>query len=302
MKYKEYKIYTDSENLDQLIDELQIAGYFELIINDPRDAQQFKAGGETSFEWNFVDENVIAELEEGAWVSFYLGMDEKLNSEAESILKANDAKVTICDDEDWLHKWEEYYVPRKIGVRTVSKPVWRDYEPSDGEIVLDIDPGLAFGTGSSPTTYLAVQLMEKYLKEGDTMLDVGCGTGILSVCGAKLGASHIDAVDLDPEAVAATKVNIKINNCEEKVSVYHGDLLKDFDFNAEAIIANLTAELVMMLSEGLASHCTGRGLYISSGIIDIKEDKAIDAIKNAGFEILEILRDDCWTAVAARLK
>ena len=302
MIYREYKIFTKTEELDVLVDALNAAGRTDLIINDPRDAEQFAEGGETSFEWNFVDQRVIAELESGAWVSFYTGENEKLSEEVQAIVRGNDTKITLADDQDWLHKWEEYYVPRKIGAVTVSKPVWRDYEPKDGEIVIDIDPGLAFGTGSSPTTYLAVRLMEKYFRRGDEVLDVGCGTGILSVLAAKLGAAHVNAVDLDPEAVASTRKNVEINKCAELVDVHHGDLLADFDFTADAIAANLTAELVQRLvGSGLADHCKGRGLLIASGIIDDKEEVTVEAIKNAGFRILEVLRDDCWVAVAAQL-
>ena len=302
MIYKEYRIFTVIEELDGLTDALNAAGRTDLIINDPRDAEQFIEGGETSYEWNFVDQSVLAELESGAWVSFYTGEKEVLSPQVRSIVRANDTKVTLTDDQDWLHKWEEYYVPRRIGQVTVAKPVWRDYEKKDGEIVIEIDPGLAFGTGSSPTTYLAVRLMEKYFRKGDEVLDVGCGTGILSVLAAKLGAAHVNAVDLDPEAVASTRRNIEINGCADRVDVHHGDLLADFDFTADAIAANLTAELVQRLvGAGLGAHCKGRGLLVASGIIDIKEDVTVEAIEKAGFKVLEILRDDCWTAVAAQL-
>ena len=302
MIYKEYKIFTKTEELDTLVDSLNAAGRTDLIINDPRDAEMFSEGGETSYEWNFVDESVLAELEAGAWVSFYTGEKEALSPAVQAIVRANDTKVTLADDQDWLHKWEEYYVPKKIGAFTVAKPVWRDYEKKDGEIVIEIDPGLAFGTGSSPTTYLAVRLMEKYFRKGDEVLDVGCGTGILSVLAAKLGAAHINAVDLDPEAVASTRTNVELNGCADLVDIHHGDLLSDFDFNADAIAANLTAELVQRLvASGLAKHCKGRGLLVASGIIDIKEDVTVSAIKAAGFTVLEIIRDDCWVAVAAEL-
>ena len=145
--------------------------------------------------------------------------------------------------------------------------------------------------------------MEKYLQPGDKVIDVGCGTGILSVLAAKLDAENIKAVDLDPEAVRSTENNIRVNHCEGKVDVYLGDLLTDYDFTADAVVANLTAEIqIRLLDAGLTEHCCGRGLFIASGIIDIKEKEALAAIEAKGFEILEILRDGYWTAVAARLK
>jgi len=302
MIYKEYTIFTTPEELDGLIDKLNCLGWTDIIINDPRDAELFAEDGGTNYEWNFVDEQVIKDLESGAKVSFYTKEKEPLPDAVSALLKAYDTKVALADDQDWLHKWEEYYVPTKIGTRTVSKPVWKPYEAKENEIIIDIDPGLAFGTGSSPTTYLAVRFMEKYVKPGDTVLDVGCGTGILSVLGAKLGAGHVDGVDLDPEAVASTIRNVELNKVADRVSVYHGDLLKDFDFMADVIVANLTADLLAMLCDGLAQHCLPGGLFIASGIIDFKEEFALTAIENAGFEILEVVRDDCWVAAVTRLR
>ena len=302
MIYKEYTVFTATEELDRLVDRLNCLGKTDIIINDPRDAEAFTKDGGLNRDWNFVSEDVIRELESGAKVTFYTGEKEVLPEAVAQLLQEYDTRVARADDQDWLHKWEEYYIPTKIGERTVSKPVWKEYQAKADEIIIDIDPGMAFGTGSSPTTYLAVRFMEKYVKPGDTVLDVGCGTGILSVLGAKLGASHVDGVDLDPEAVASTIRNVQLNQCEKQVSVYHGDLLRDFDFTADVIVANLTADLLALLCDGLADHCNPKGLFIASGIIDFKEEFALTAIQNAGFEVLETVRDDCWVAAITRLK
>jgi len=299
MTYKEYTVFTSVDDLDNLVDQLYILGFEGLIINDPRDAEMFKEGGETSYEWNFVSDEVIKELESGAKVSFYIEESKEISKKAEAFLKSYDLKLALVKDDNWLHAWEEYYVPTKLGAVTVAKPVWRDYEPKQGEIVIDIDPGLAFGTGTSPTTYLAVRLIEKYLKPGDEVLDVGCGTGILSILAAKLGAKHVNAIDLDPKAIESTNVNIELNKCQDIVDVYQGDLLKDFSFKADFIEANLTAEIVINLCQGLKDHCSGRGFLVASGIIDIKEDMTAKAIEAAGFDIVETIKDNCWVAIAA---
>jgi len=298
MKYKEYRFFTEAQGLDELIEKLNIKGINEFIINDPRDAEQFSNPSE-SFLWNYADADMVKELESGAWVSIYT--EENDSSEVlTGLMKDYDCKISISDDQDWLHKWEEYCFPTKIGQLTVAKPVWREYTPQPGEIVIEINPGMAFGTGSSPTTYMAVRLMEKYVEPGDKVLDVGCGTGILSVLAAKLGASHVDAIDLDPEAVRSTKENIKLNGCQDKVDVYLKDLLEDCQLKAPVIVANLTADIILRLLSEIGPHLDGRKYFIISGIIDDKEELVKEELKKANYEILEIMRDDCWTAMLTK--
>ncbi len=301
MKYQEYRIYPPAEELTALTEALSALGLDGLIIEDPRDADLF-TGDPDSYLWSYVEQSLLDAVREHPSVTFYLGEDEALPKEAEELIRCFDHRRSVVDDGDWLHKWEEYYVPIRLSGHVVAKPVWREYEPEEGDIVIEIDPGLAFGTGTSPTTYLAVRLMEKYLKPGDEVLDVGCGTGILSCAAVKLGASRVTAVDLDPEAVLSTGVNVKLNGCEDKVSVYRSDLVRDTDAKADALIANLTGPLVLKLCPDAAPHCKGRGLFISSGIIDDMEEPCVKAIEGAGFKVIDILGDQGWSAVAAVLK
>ena len=181
----------------------------------------------------------------------------------------------------------------------VVKPVWREYEKQTGELVIEIDPGLAFGTGTSPTTYLAARLLERHMKPGMDVIDAGCGTGILSVIAAKLGAHSVLGLDIDPEAVAATENNAEINGCGN-ISAAVADLLKGVEHRADLVIGNLLAPLVMALSEEV-EQCSEPGtLFVASGIIDDMEEMCLEHVKAQGFEILELMRDDCWTAFAAR--
>ena len=144
--------------------------------------------------------------------------------------------------------------------------------------------------------------MEKYVKPGDRVLDVGSGTGILSCVAAKLGASHITAVDLDPEAVRSTLVNVKLNGCEDLVTTGISDLLNDTEDCGDVICANLLAPLIIKLAPDVPAHCQGRGLFISSGIIDTMEEPCVKAVEEAGFEVIDIERDQGWSAIAAVLK
>lgn len=182
------------------------------------------------------------------------------------------------------------------------KPTWEDYEAGEKELVIEIDPGMAFGTGTHETTSGCIQLMEKYMKPGDKVLDVGCGSGILSIAAALLGSRDILAIDIDPVAVEVTRENVELNNVSEYVDARYGDLTKGVSYRADIVVANLMADLVMMLTEGVAKHLEDGGIYISSGIIDFKEEEVCETLKRCGFEIIEILKKGEWCTVAARLK
>ena len=298
MKYKEIKIYPKKEELDALVEALNKAGRSDLVINDPGELEGIMKAREEHV-WDYVDPEVIEDLQGNPYVCFYLQEGED-DPAAMDIARVYDFTVTHVDDEDWLHKWEEYFMPTKITDRFVVRPVWREYEAKKGEDVIAIDPGLAFGTGTHATTFLTLRLMEKYLQPGETVLDVGSGSGILSVGAVLLGASEVYAVDLFEDAVESTKKNAALNGCEEKIRAFQGDLTKGLDVKADLVCANLMADLVKMLSKDVAKHLKGRCLYISSGILDEKEEEVSGAIRDAGFEIVETIHADGWCAVCAR--
>ena len=158
---------------------------------------------------------------------------------------------------------------------------------------------MAFGTGTHETTSLCLKLMEKYMKKGDEVLDVGCGSGILSIGAALLEAGKIMAIDIDPEAVKVSKENSALNNCENKIEVRCGNLVDGIDFKADIVVANLMADLVMLLSSHVMPHIKKDGIYISSGILVEKEETVCDAIRDGGFDIIEIREDGMWCAIAA---
>ncbi|MBO5517559.1 MAG: 50S ribosomal protein L11 methyltransferase [Firmicutes bacterium] len=297
MKYKEIKIYPKREELDALVEALNAAGRTDLVINDPGELEGIMRARDEHV-WDYVDPEVIEDLQGNPYVCFYLQEGED-DPAAMDIAKGYAFTLTHVDDEDWLHKWEEYFMPTKISERFVVKPAWRQYEPKEGEDVITIDPGLAFGTGTHATTFLTLRLMEKYLQPGDDVLDVGSGSGILSIGAVKLGAARIWAVDLFDDAVQSTKKNAALNGCGEKIEAFQGDLTKGLDVKADLVCANLMADLVKMLSKDVAKHLKGRGLYISSGILDEKEEDVAGAIKGAGFDILDVIHADGWCAICA---
>ena len=298
MKYKEIKIYPKNEELAGLVEALTAAGRSGLVINDPGELEGFMRARDEHV-WDYVDPELIEEIQGNPYVCFYLQEGEE-DPAAMEIAKKYDFTLTHVDDEDWLHKWEEYFMPTKITDRFVVKPAWRDYGPGEGEDVITVDPGLAFGTGTHATTFLTLRLMEKYLQPGESVLDVGSGSGILSIGAVRLGASEVWAVDLFREAVESTKKNAALNGCAEKIEAFQGDLTKGLDVKADLVCANLMADLVKMLSKDVAKHLKGRSLYISSGILDEKEEEVSGAIRDAGFEIVETVHADGWCAVCAR--
>lgn len=316
MQYFEIKVFTSQMGLDVvggILDDLGVAGF---IIEDPETVKELLRK-ENEYDWDYVDESVL-ELENAeASLTFYLEPTQEDKVRLESFkdqlnaLRSSDREkrlgrlviaVTEVCDADWKDNWKAYFKPSHISERIVVKPSWEDYEKQSAEeLVIEIDPGMAFGTGTHPTTTLCVRLLEKYIQSPDeVVLDVGCGSGILSMAAALLGIRKIKGVEIDPVAVDVAKENVALNHLSGQIEVLQGDLTKGLDFKADIVVANLMADLVMMLSKDVSRHLQGRKIYISSGILIEKQKQVAEAIVSAGFEILEIAEEGEWCAIAAR--
>lgn len=206
------------------------------------------------------------------------------------------------DEEDYQNAWKKYLYPEKVSERFVVKPTWREYEADEDEIVIELDPGRAFGTGSHPTTSLCLKLMEDHIKEGETVIDVGTGSGILMVAADKLGAEEIWGVDIDELAVEAAKENLELNGVPaEKTHVFKGDLVKVVeDRKFDVVVANILADVILILLDDMSRVIRKDGLMILSGIIEDKLPEIERRILDLGFEILEVKRDKEWRAIAAK--
>ena len=315
MKYIEVKIYTTKEGIDPLTCILMDMGIAGFAIEDADDFQDLM-NKKNPYDWDYVDESLMELANVETNITFYLDeiddnrkILEQLQLEIEKLKKEkriNYGRLELVrktvDDADWKDNWKEYFKPTKITERIVIKPTWEAYEKKDDEIVIEIDPGMAFGTGAHPTTSLCVKLLEKYIEaDKDTVLDVGCGSGILAMASALLGAKDILAVDIDPIAVQVSKENIELNHLSAKIRVSEGDLTKGLNIKAEIVVANLMADLVIMLSKDVAAHLKGKGIYISSGILIEKQEQVVAAIESCGFQILDILEEGEWCAIAAQI-
>ena len=306
MNYTEITIFTDHKNVDPLSCVLADMGTAGFVVSDPADYQEL-LNKKNDYEWDYIDDSLIPAKDDPVKITLYLedtaeGL-ELLDQILEEIRICTVEKVeirSVCDD-DWKDNWKKYFKPAKLSDRIVVKPTWEEYERSDErELVIEIDPGMAFGTGTHPTTSLCIGLLEKYMPIGASVLDVGCGSGILSIAAQKLGAGVVFGIDIDPVAVQVSNENVNLNHGETVITIAPGDLTKGISFRADIIVANLMADLVILLSKDVAAHLHDNGVYISSGILIEKQKMVEEAIRNAGFDILEIVEKEEWCAIAAK--
>jgi ribosomal protein L11 methyltransferase len=207
------------------------------------------------------------------------------------------------DDEDWAHAWKAYFWPRKVGRHLVVKPTWREYTPESDEIVIELDPGMAFGTGTHPTTSLCATLIEKYLKKGDHFLDVGTGSGILMITAARLGADRVCGIDKDETAVKIAAANLKLNSIQpRKFQVTAANLVEETRDTYDMIAANIFTHIILDLLTDIKRVLNPGGMFICSGIIDKNTDQVTAALRDIGFETVEIAAEEGWVAITSTLK
>lgn len=310
MRYIQVETETDEELLEPLTGFLLARGIEETAVEDPADLEGL-LNKEEGYEWDYISDEVMKSRGGRPRLSFYLEetaenrrLASSLAVEIRNCWPGARVRVISEDDSQWKDKWKEYFKPARITGCLTVKPTWEDYIPEPGEKIIEIDPGMAFGTGTHETTSLCLRLMEKYMADKDRarVLDVGCGSGILSIGAALLGAEKILAVDIDPEAVRVTEENVRLNHVDDRVTSYSGNLVDGLDFRADIVVANLMADLVMELSPHVPDHLLPGGVYISSGILVEKADHVASAIRDAGFETVEIKEDGMWCAIAARFR
>jgi ribosomal protein L11 methyltransferase len=207
------------------------------------------------------------------------------------------------DEEDWAESWKAYFWPEKITDILVVKPTWREYTPAEGEMIIEIDPGMAFGTGTHPTTALCVRMIQDYLNPGDAFLDVGTGSGILMVAAAKLGAARLFGVDSDSVACDIARQNLLLNHVDsDKFCVKSGNLVDVVTESFHLISANILSEVILVLLDDVQQSLLPGGILICSGIIEANQDKVLKKMKDTGFQILEIRSREGWVAIAGKLK
>lgn len=280
-----------------------------VIIEDRHDVLGYDRPRE---QWDYVDEHLADSFEAEVCVRGFT--EENHGEEAAALVcerlaraKANNPEfdwgtLTVLSetvkDENWAENWKKFYKPFKAGKKIVIKPSWEEYEAKQGELVLEMDPGAAFGTGSHETTKMCICLLEEFIGKDSTVIDVGCGTGVLAMCASLLGAKDVCAIDLDPAAVTVAKKNASEGNFN--IKCVQGNLLEG-DFGAcDVVVANIIANAVMALAPAARKHLNENGVYITSGIINERADEVQSAIAANGFTLIKKMTQGSWTAFAWR--
>ncbi|MGB9782045.1 MAG: 50S ribosomal protein L11 methyltransferase [Moorellaceae bacterium] len=203
-------------------------------------------------------------------------------------------------EEDWANAWKAYYKPVRIGSRLVVKPSWENYVPGSGEIIIELDPGMAFGTGTHATTAMALEMLEKWLEPGATVYDVGTGSGIIAIAAALLGAGRVVAIDNDPVALKAAQENVERNGVADKVKVQQGDLLRGVKDLADLVVANIVADVLLVLLPQASRVLRPGGHIILGGIISPRSPEMRAALKAEGFTLRAQKVQGDWVTLVAR--
>lgn len=311
MKYNELKIRVSGDALEEAEGLLIEHGYTSMQIDDPLDALDI-AKHRDLYKYDYINEEITRAAENAgtdsrkAVITLYFTDDEEGQrqlADATSLVSglpgASYVTELTGDDSEWLYKWQEHFKPTRVGKRIVVKPGWEAYEPAEGDLVIEMDPGMAFGSGLHETTSMCVKALEKYMPRRAKVLDVGTGTGILAMAAVLLGADEAFGIDIDDEAVRVASENIEKNGLAGEIQIAKSDLMAGVEYEPDIIVANLMADLVMMLSPSAAEQIKAGGIYITSGILDIKVEQVSKAVRDAGFEIIEILSDGEWRAIIA---
>ncbi len=276
----DYGIYTTEEISSDIVDELD---------QDEKD-------------WDFIDYPLLNSKEGVFALRVYPeNMEDANNLKAE----LNEKNLGQClleekDDEDWANNWKKYYKPLEIGEKLAIVPEWEAYD-NDKRIVIKINPGMAFGTGTHESTYMCLELLERYVKKDDEIFDIGCGSGILAIAALKLGAKRALAVDIDDKCIDASHENADLNNLEDKMDIKKGNLLDVVKGRADLIVSNIIAEIIVDEIKNLKNHMDKGGIFITSGIIKERRQMVIDALKENGFEIIDELEKNNWVAIVGSL-
>ena len=309
MNYMEIKMEVkDRDGVEALSNMLAEMGTGGVMIEDPQAIADYANSG----LWDAHEFSEELMSRKDIIIKSYLPQDENLLNKVEQIIiELNEIETRLdmpptrvtyktVQEEDWANAWKVYFKPERIGKITVIKPTWETYEKQEGDLIIEIDPGMAFGTGNHATTALCLQMLEEYVKPGMDVIDVGTGSGILAIQAGLLGANSVQAMDYDTVAVSAAKENIELNNLQERVSICQSDLLAEAHGQADIIVANIIADIIIRLTPSTVEYLKNGKVFISSGIIDTRKDDVLAALEEHNFSIIEVRENAGWVAIAAR--
>lgn len=322
MEWIEVFVATSQMGLEPVEGVLYQCGLNGLMIHDEADFAEFLEN--PNREWDYVaDELVEEKQEQTTGITFFLRDNlygrEQLSQiksalqsvkETEKELDLGSLEVTMKNiaEEDWANNWKKYFKPFPVGDKIMIKPSWEELPAQTDKIILKIDPGHIFGTGTHETTQLCMELIEKYVKKDDMVLDIGCGSGILSIASLLLDAKEADAVDIDPNAIQIAYENSDRNDIDR--SRYHvkaGNILEDKELQAsysgkkyDLVAANIVADVIIALTKQVPDYIKDGGIFLCSGIITERKEDVLEALKAANFAVLDIKEKTSWVAIATR--
>ncbi|GAE33357.1 ribosomal protein L11 methyltransferase [Halalkalibacter akibai JCM 9157] len=309
MKWSEFSIHTTEEAVEPVCNILHEAGASGVVIEDPSDL--VREWGDKFGEIYQLSPDDYPE--EGVIIKAYFPVNSFLAETIDEIketingllqydidLGHNKVQLAEVHEEEWANAWKKYYKPVKVSSSITITPTWEEYQPNENEMVIELDPGMAFGTGTHPTTVLCIQALDKYVKGGEEVVDVGTGSGVLSIAAAKLGVKNVLALDLDYVAVESAALNVELNRVQDIVKVKQNNLLEDVNGQYDMVVANILAEVIMRFVQDAAAVLKPNGLYITSGIIKRKKQDVKEALIAGGFVIEEVVEMDDWVAIIAR--
>jgi ribosomal protein L11 methyltransferase len=318
MEWTELNIYTTTEGIDLICSRLMDIGVKGFAIKDAEDFNEFLEN--KNGKWDYIDEDLLGLSECETCITIYLPnnnqgaemlisvnamLKEMKAADTENVFGRLETDFSSIREEDWANNWKQYFKPLKIGNKLLIKPSWEDYKADcDERIILEIDPASSFGTGQHHTTRLCLELLENSIEKGDELLDMGCGSGILSIGAMLLGAENAVAVDIEENAVASAIENAAKNNIpEDKYIAYCGNVLSDnaladkIDKKYDIITANIVADVLIAMGSLFDRYLKENGILIISGIIEERMDEVINAVENCGFTKLEQNIKEGWAAV-----
>lgn len=311
MKWLEICIHTSNEAIEPISHILNEQGTSGIVIKNSLDLlKDRKTSLGEVFELKPEDYPT-----EGVYIKTYIPDDDERRKTISKIKKSienlrkfdidigkNLVTINDVDEEEWSTAWKKYYKPVQVSNKITITPTWERYKPkTKDELIIELDPGMAFGTGTHPTTKLCLQALEQWIEVNDLIIDVGCGSGILSIASALLGAKQVYAYDLDEVAVKSTKINARLNHSDQQIAVMKNNLLENINnFQADIIVSNILAEIIVQLTSDAWNNLKTDGLFITSGIIKDKKDMVIDSLQENGFKIIASDVLDGWVSIIAK--
>lgn len=319
MEWIKTTISTTADGIDPVSGRLLELGINGIEISDKDDFMEFLENNRKY--WDYVDEELERLKDADTQITFYLicgtsgleqlnavkaSMDALKDLDADGIYGTLEISTDNVKDEDWSEIWKQYFHPIPVGKKILICPAWEEPKDTDNRVVFTVNPGMSFGTGSHPSTRFCLEEIEKYITPGDTILDLGCGSGILSITALLLGASSAVAVDIDPNATEVAYSNLALNSLsKDRYATYTGDITTDSELRLKLgkhklVIANIVADVIIALAPYVRGFMTDDAVFICSGIILERLEEVKAALTEQGLEIINIKSDDDWAAITAR--